>query len=190
MKAIGIVFLVFAVVMIGITAFGAANEAGGGGAMALVRSVQARFPMYLGRGITWAGLGVCCLGLDALLKKKGEAAASAGDSAAAPAKAPKAAALKGEAPVRQAKPVTEAQAKQVEPQPTAAPAAVNQPKPAPAEPKQVAPPVTPAQPAAPKPAAPPVTPAKPAPPVKPARPAIRPASDDRPKRNEQDTQGQ
>lgn len=209
MKAIGIVFLVLAVLMIGITVFGAAREAGGGGAMALVRCVQARLSKYFTPGITWAGLGVCCLGLDTLLKRKGQAAASVDASGTAPVKAPKAGVAPG-----QAKRAAESEAEQVtETQPAAAPAAESHTKraaparPAPAAPKQAAPAITPVQPAAaaPKPAPPvkaaqpgepnPTAPPKaaaprPAPPVKPARPAIRPAGDNRAKRNEQDTPGQ
>ena len=124
MKAIGIVLFVLAGVMLLVTIFGAVNQARGGTAMDLVRCLQARFGIYFAPGVTWAALGVCCLGLDRLLKKKGEAAASAGDSAAAPARAPKAAARKAAAAPSQPKPA---------PAPAQAPA-----------PKQATPPVKPA----------------------------------------------
>ena len=88
MKVIGIVLFVLAGVMLLVTIFGAVNQARGGTAMDLVRCLRARFGIYFAPGVTWAALGVCCLGLDKLLKKKGQPAASAGDSAAARAKAP------------------------------------------------------------------------------------------------------
>ena len=148
MKAIGIVFLVFA-------GFGVVLSVGGGlrtltqeeGAitgMAIIRTAQSQLLRYGFHALSWAGLGACCLAVSAARKRKPETAgASPSSSTASPAKAPQAASAQAA--------------------PTAAPPA----------PKQATSPVKPAT---------RLSSSK-------SRRAIRPASDDPPKRNEQDTPG-
>jgi len=156
MKMIAIVLFVLAGLMVLITAAGIAKDVlnpGEGVRVTLagvLRVAQMRIMYYTTLAITWTGLGVCCLGLDNLLKRKGSA-------------------------VRAAQPASGAEASAERPRPSqsavAKPAAEATRKPVA---RAASPPA--ASPASEAQAAKPAGAAKPAPGV---RPAIRPATDPR-----------
>ena len=87
MKAIGITLLVLAGLMVLVTIVGTLKAAIDApvqvGIGNLMRYAQSRIIIYSFPGVTWAGIGMCCLGLDALIKRKG--AVAEGAQAIAPA---------------------------------------------------------------------------------------------------------
>ena len=147
MKLVAIVLFVLAGFMVLITVAGTAKEVlnpGEGVRVTLVgvlRVSQARIMAYFTRGVTWAALGACCLGLDSLLKRKASPVraaqpASRAEAAAERARATQSAAAKPAAPARAASPASQPQAA------TPASAAAEAPKPA--SPAKPAPAIRPA----------------------------------------------